>query len=94
MCKRFYSCIRSIKWTCSRNKIFEEKNICNVFNLGTGCGTSVLSLVYNFAKINKVKIPIKIFEKRKGDIDQSFADVKYAMNELNWKSTKSIKTNV
>lgn len=72
-------------------KYLKKKNICNVFNLGTGCGTSVLSLVYNFAKINKVNIPIKIFEKRKGDIDQSFADVKYAMNELNWKSTKSIK---
>ena len=40
----------------------------NIFNLGTGNGTSVLELIYAFEKINGIKINYEFSEKRIGDI--------------------------
>ena len=57
----------------------------NVYNLGTGRGTSVLELINAFQKFNNIKIPYRIVERRKGDISISFADAKKAEIELGWK---------
>lgn len=61
-----------------------------VYNLGTGNGYSVLELVKTFEKVNNVKVPYKIVERRTGDIAECYADSTKAYVELNWKAGRSI----
>ena len=61
-----------------------------VYNLGTGKGTSVLELVQAFEKANQMKIPYQIVARRPGDIAICYADASKALKELGWKTQKSI----
>lgn len=70
------------------------KNGVNIYNLGTGKGTSVLELVNAFIKINNVKVPLKIVGKRSGDVAICFADASKAERELGWKAELDIKEMV
>ena len=56
------------------------------YNLGTGTGYSVLDLVKNYEKVNGVKVPYKIVDRRPGDIASCYAYPSKALNELNWKA--------
>ena len=56
------------------------------YNLGTGTGYSVLDLVKNFEKVNGVKVPYKIVDRRPGDIASCYADPSKAYRELGWKA--------
>ena len=56
------------------------------YNLGTGTGYSVLDLVNNYEKVNGVKVPYKIVDRRPGDIASCYADPSKALKELNWKA--------
>ena len=60
------------------------------YNLGTGRGNTVLEMISTFEKINKIKVPYKISERRQGDVGSCFAAVGKAESELNW----SAKTNL
>lgn len=71
-------------------KIEKETGI-DCYNLGTGCGYSVLELVETFKKVNKVDVPYEIVDRRPGDIDACYADPSYAKEKLNWKAEKEIK---
>ena len=62
----------------------------NIYNLGTGCGTSVLQMLKTFEKTNDVRIPYEIVEKRNGDIDSCYADVSKAKEELGWSAKLDI----
>jgi UDP-glucose 4-epimerase len=62
----------------------------NIYNLGTGKGTSVLELVGAFEKVNKIYIPYEIVDRRLGDVAVSYADVSKAKNELNWEAELTI----
>ena len=61
------------------------------YNLGTGTGYSVLDLVKNFEKVNGVKVPYKIVERRAGDIASCYADPSKALRELGWKAEYGIE---
>ena len=63
----------------------------NTFNIGTGSGFSVLEIVETYEKINKLKIPYKIFPRRDGDIASSYADSTKANTILNWKASRTLK---
>lgn len=56
------------------------------YNLGTGTGYSVLDLVNNYEKVNGVKVPYKIVDRRPGDIAACYADPSKAFRELGWKA--------
>jgi UDP-glucose 4-epimerase len=73
-----------------------ESNIkgINIYNLGTGKGTSVLELVNAFKDVNKIDIPYEIVERRPGDIAVSFADCSKAKKELNWEAKLTIEDMV
>lgn len=58
----------------------------DVFNLGTGKGTTVLQLVAAFEKVSKMKVPYKITKPRAGDVPLSFASVDKAEKILGWKA--------
>ena len=61
------------------------------FNLGTGTGYSVLDMVNTFEKVNGVKVPYKIVERRPGDIAECFADPSKAYKVLGWKAELGIE---
>ena len=63
----------------------------NVYNLGTGKGTSVLELIQAFEEVNNIKVPYQIVERRPGDIASSYAGCSKAENELGWKAETPLK---
>ena len=61
------------------------------YNLGTGTGYSVLDLVNNFEKINAIKVPYKIVDRRPGDVASCYADATKAFKELGWTAELGIE---
>ncbi len=61
-----------------------------VFNLGTGRGSSVLDLVKSFEKVNGLKLPYVIAPRRAGDIAECYADASKAKRLLGWKAEKTL----
>lgn len=55
-----------------------------VYNLGSGEGTTVLELVNTFEKVTGVNVKRVECERRPGDISESYADVIKAKKELGW----------
>lgn len=62
-----------------------------VFNLGTGTGLSVLTLIREFEAATGVKLPYTIVGRREGDIEQVWADPKKANEVLGWKAETPIR---
>ncbi len=62
-----------------------------VFNLGTGKGNSVLEIINTFEKVSGSKLNYKIVGRREGDVEQVYADTKFANDELGWKAEKGIE---
>jgi UDP-glucose 4-epimerase len=56
----------------------------DVFNLGSESGVSVLELINEFERINKVKVNYKVGERRAGDVIKIYSDSTKAKNELGW----------
>ncbi|GHT01222.1 hypothetical protein AGMMS49525_01350 [Bacteroidia bacterium] len=61
------------------------------FNLGTGRGVSVLELINAFEKSTGVKVPYKIVARREGDIEQIWANPRYANEVLGWTAVETIE---
>ncbi len=68
----------------------KQKRKVEIFNLGTGNGFSVLEVVHSFEKVSGEKLNYTIVERRPGDVEQVFADTKFANDELGWKAEKSL----
>lgn len=62
-----------------------------IYNVGSGKGTSVQELINTFQKVNNVEIPHIIADKREGDVKETYACVDKIFNELNWKTTRTIE---
>jgi UDP-glucose 4-epimerase len=62
-----------------------------IFNIGTGKGTTVLELVNIFAGINNVDVLYEYAPRREGDIESNYANVDKANNLLNWKAEYTIE---
>ncbi|MCE5205802.1 MAG: UDP-glucose 4-epimerase GalE [Porphyromonadaceae bacterium] len=67
----------------------EEK--VEIFNLGTGNGVSVLELIRVFEKVSGKPLNYKIVERRKGDIEQIWAQPDKANKVLGWKAAETIE---
>ena len=61
-----------------------------VFNVGTGTGSSVLEVIQAFEKVSKIKLNYKIVDRREGDITSAYADTTLAKVELGWKTEKTL----
>ena len=64
---------------------------CEVFNLGTGTGYSVLDMVKAFEKANGVKAPYQIVDRRPGDLPTCYADPAKSAEVLGWKAEKNLE---
>ena len=62
-----------------------------VFNLGTGRGSSVLELVNAFMKVNSIEIPYVIGPRRDGDIAECYADAEKARRLMGWSAALSLE---
>ena len=63
---------------------------CEVFNLGTGVGYSVLDMVTTFQSVNNVSVPYQITDRRPGDIATCYADPAKSAEVLGWTAEKSL----
>lgn len=63
----------------------------NVWNLGSGRGTSVLELLHAFEQAVGRDLPYEIVGRRPGDVATSYADPTKANRELNWSTQKSVE---
>ena len=69
----------------------KKRDQVEVFNLGTGTGLSVLTLIHEFEAATGVKIPYTIVGRREGDIEQVWAEPKKANEVLGWKADTPIR---
>lgn len=63
----------------------------NVWNLGSGRGTSVLELLRAFEKAVGRELPYEIVPRRPGDVASSYADPSKANAELGWRTTRTVE---
>jgi len=63
---------------------------CEVFNLGTGTGYSVLDMVHTFIDVNRVPVPYEIAPRRPGDIATCYADPAKSKELLGWTAEKTL----
>jgi UDP-glucose 4-epimerase len=63
---------------------------CEVFNLGSGNGVTVLEAIGAFEKVSGVKLNYVIGPRRPGDVVAIYANNEYAKTELGWKINFSL----
>ncbi|MCG8475791.1 MAG: UDP-glucose 4-epimerase GalE [Cytophagales bacterium] len=68
----------------------QNKHNMETFNLGTGKGVSVLEAIESFEKVSGQKLNYEIVSRRPGDVEQVYADTRFANDELGWKAQLSI----
>ena len=64
---------------------------CEVFNLGTGTGYSVLDMVHAFIEANGVNVPYEIVDRRPGDIATCYADPAKSAEVLHGKAERNLQ---
>ncbi len=64
---------------------------CEVFNLGTGTGYSVLDMVHTFIDVNRVPVPYEITDRRPGDIATCYADPAKSRAVLGWEAENTLE---
>jgi UDP-glucose 4-epimerase len=70
-----------------------ERNtgLCEVFNLGSGDGVTVLECIKAFEKVSGVKLNYEIGPRRSGDVIAIYANNDMARSILGWKPTFSLE---
>jgi UDP-glucose 4-epimerase len=64
---------------------------CDVFNLGTGTGYSVLDMVKAINEANGLDLPYKIVDRRPGDLATCYADPTKSAEKLGWKAERNLQ---
>lgn len=64
----------------------------DVFNLGTGKGSSVLEVIHAFEKSTGVKLNYQIGPRRGGDVEQVWGDVTKSKDVLKWQTELDLDT--
>ena len=62
-----------------------------VFNVGTGKGSSVFEVIQAFEKVRGASLNYKVVDRRPGDVISVYADTTKANNELGWKSKRDLE---
>jgi len=70
----------------------EQKESFEVFNIGTGNGSSVLEVIHAFEKANGIPVPHKIGPRRAGDVVQVWAETTKVEHVLGWKAKRNLET--
>lgn len=65
-----------------------------IFNIGTGKGSTVLEIIQAFERSTGVKLNYKIVARRPGDVEKVWADTSKANKILGWKAESSLDQTV
>lgn len=57
---------------------------CEIYNLGTGVGYTVLEMVQTFGRVNGLELPYQVGPRRAGDVATLLADPAKAQQQLGW----------
>jgi UDP-glucose 4-epimerase len=68
-----------------------NKQLCEVFNLGSGNGISVLEAIHAFEKVSGVKLNYEIGPRRPGDVVAIYANNDKAAAELGWRTAYTLE---
>lgn len=73
-------------------RLLEAKNKANyeVFNIGTGEGSTVLEVIGSFERVSGKKLNYKIVDRREGDITSAYADTTKANTVLGWTAASTL----
>ncbi|MFY7665128.1 UDP-glucose 4-epimerase GalE [Flavobacterium sp.] len=73
-------------------RLLSGKNQSNleIFNLGTGKGSSVLEVINAFEAVSGKKLPYQIVARREGDVTAAYADTQHANEVLGWKAKNDL----
>jgi UDP-glucose 4-epimerase len=69
----------------------QQKSGLNIFNLGTGKGSSVLEMVKAFEEVSGKSIPLKVTNRRAGDVATCYARVDKSSTDLSWKAMRTLQ---
>jgi UDP-glucose 4-epimerase len=70
----------------------KNENIsCEIFNLGSGNGHSVLEMISSFEKVSGMKLNHSIGPRRAGDVIAIYSDNSKARNMLGWELKYSLE---
>ena len=74
-------------------RLLNNENAAKVemFNLGTGTGSSVLEVITAFEKVSNQKLPYKIVARREGDVISAYANTDKANTVLGWKALSTLE---
>ncbi len=74
-------------------RLLDKKNetALEVFNLGTGKGSSVLEVIRAFEKVSGQKLPYTIVPRREGDVTVAYANTEKANKILGWKTVATLE---
>ena len=74
------------------NRLLQKKNTSafEVFNIGTGTGSSVFEVITTFDQVTGKKLKYKVVDRRPGDVIAVYADTSKADKVLGWKSKHTL----
>ncbi|MCL4121016.1 UNVERIFIED_CONTAM: hypothetical protein GTU68_060465 [Idotea baltica] len=74
-------------------RLINKENTINfdVFNIGTGTGSSVLEVIKTFEEVSAKKLNYQIVDRREGDVISAYANTSKANTVLDWKAKLSLK---
>lgn len=77
---------------CAVKRLIENKQneAFEVFNIGTGTGSSVLEVIQTFERVNQVAVPHTIGPRRAGDVVQVWAETTKVESILGWKAKRDL----
>ncbi len=74
-------------------RLLEKNNLTafEVFNVGTGKGSSVFEVIQAFEKVSGTSLNYKVVDRRPGDVNAVYADTAKANKELGWKAQRDLE---
>ncbi len=77
-------------------RLLQDESASNyeVFNVGTGTGSTVLEVVQAFEKSTGQKLNYKIVPRREGDVTAAYAQTDKVNKTLNWKTEYSLEESL
>ncbi len=77
--------VDALKWL---SDLGESK--CEVLNVGTGNGNTVLDVIHTFEKVNELKLNYVIGPRRGGDVEKVYADAKKVKATIGWSAQRTL----
>lgn len=74
---------------CAALKVLNVPGV-HYYNLGTGQGISVLSMLQSFIEVTGIDIPYRFAPRREGDLAAFWANAAKAEHDLSWRAEKTL----